>query len=146
MAVSAVIDTNVFVGALMRGDGINRSILEVCFLGDVEPLMGDALFYEYSDLVGRDYLFANSNLDAEERESFFGDFCSICRWVSVHYRWRPNLRDEADNHIIELAMAGNAGAVVTWNIKDFGRGDLVLPDVSVMAPPDFLKTLKAGGL
>ena len=29
-------------------------------------------------------------------------------WVRVYYLWRPNLPDEADNHLVELAVAGNA--------------------------------------
>src|SRR5688500_4416308 len=130
----AVIDTNIFVGALMRRDGVNRAVLEQCFRGKVEPLMGDALFYEYEDLLHRDYLFSNSSFSAQERVSLFNDFCGICRWVPVHYRWRPNLEDEGDNHILELAMAGNAGRVVSWNARDFRERDLILPDVAVVTP------------
>jgi putative PIN family toxin of toxin-antitoxin system len=139
MALTVVIDTNVFVGALMRGDGVNRAVLEMCFRGDIDPLMGDALFYEYEDLLARDYLFSNSVLDEREREAFLDDFCSVCRWMAVHYRWRPNLKDEADNHVLELALAGNAGHVVTWNKKDYRGGDMVFPDVAVMTPPEFIR-------
>ena len=45
--MESVIDTNVFVGALQRGGGVNRKILELCFLDELEPLMGDALYFEY---------------------------------------------------------------------------------------------------
>jgi hypothetical protein len=31
-------------------------------------------------------------------------------------RWRPNLRDEGDNHLVELAIAGGAEAIVTYNV------------------------------
>ena len=133
-----VVDTNVFVGALMRGDGANRAVPERCFRRLVTPLMGDALYYEYEDLLHRDYLFAESTFDHDERMALFDDFCSVCRWVAVHYRWRPNLKDEGDNHILELAMAGNAETVITWNKADFRRCELELPDVEVMMPPEFL--------
>lgn len=137
----AVIDTNVFVGALMRRDGVNRAVLEHCFRGRIDPLMGDALLYEYEDLLHRDYLFANSSFNVDERMALFNDFCSICRWVSVHYRWRPNLRDEGDNHILELAMAGGAEQVVSWNAKDFRARDLALPDVRVVTPAEFMRDI-----
>ena len=38
----------------------------------------------------------------------FDGFLSVCRWVEVFFAWRPNLPDEADNHLVELAVAGNA--------------------------------------
>jgi len=133
-----VVDTNIFVSALKRKDGVNRKILEMCFLDELEPLMGDALYFEYESLMARDHLYEDSNFSAQERNDFFDDFCSICRWVDVYYRWRPNLRDEADNHVIELALAGGATSVLTWNKKDFRGGDLMLPDVSILTPVEFL--------
>jgi putative PIN family toxin of toxin-antitoxin system len=139
-----VIDTNIFVGALMRRDGVNRAVLEQCFRGIVEPLMGDALFYEYEDLLHRDYLFSNSSFTAAERLSLFDDFCGACRWVAVHYRWRPNLEDEGDNHILELAMAGNAQRIVSWNARDFRERDMLLPDVAVVTPVEFLQDIRRG--
>jgi len=53
-------------------------------------------------------------------------------------RWRPNLRDEGDNHIIELAIAGGAETIITWNKKDFRNSDLVLPDIRIVTPPEYL--------
>lgn len=137
--MKAVIDTNVFVAALQSQDGINRRVLVDCFKGDIDPLMGDALYYEYEDLLHRDYLFEKSCLNKTEREDFLNDFLSICRWVQVHYRWRPNLRDEADNHIIELALAGGAEQVITWNLKDFRSGDLKMRKLTILTPQDYMK-------
>jgi hypothetical protein len=31
---------------------------------------------------------------------------SICHWQKVSYAWQPNLPDDADNHLVELAVAG----------------------------------------
>lgn len=137
--MDATIDTNIFVSALQKNDGPNRKILELCFLDEIGPLMGDSLYAEYQSLLGRDDLFENSMFDPEERQNFFDDFCSICRWVDVYYRWRPNLKGEGDNHIIELAMAGNAETIITWNKKDFRNSDLVLPDIRIVTPPEYLQ-------
>lgn len=63
------------------------------------------------------------------------------RWVTVYYGWRPNLPDEGDNHLIELAMAGNAEAIVTFNIKDLTRGQLVMPNILIMTPAECLEKL-----
>lgn len=134
----AVLDTNVFVGALQRHDGVNRKILELCFLGEIDPLMGDALYFEYQSLLGRHHLFEDSSFNPQERENLFDDFCSVCRWVDVYYRWRPNLKDEADNHVVELAISGGAPMVITWNKKDYRNSDLILPDLEILTPAELM--------
>jgi predicted nucleic acid-binding protein len=75
--------------------------------------MGAALFAEYESVLRRPRLFARSRLSGAEREEFLDIFLAVCRWTRVYYAWRPNLRDEADNHIVELAVAGAASAIVT---------------------------------
>jgi predicted nucleic acid-binding protein len=59
----------------------------------------------------------------------------------VYFTWRPNLRDEADNHLVELAVAGGADAIVTRNLRDLGRMELRFPQLKVLAPEDFLKEI-----
>jgi predicted nucleic acid-binding protein len=44
--------------------------------------------------------------------------------VHVYYLWHPNLRDEGDNHVFELAGAGGAEAIVTTNVGDFRSAEL----------------------
>ena len=135
-----VIDTNVFIGALQTRDGVNRAVLEDCFMDRLTPLMGDALFWEYEALVGRKELQDHFTLSAEECADFLDDFLSICRWVKIYYQWRPNLRDEGDNHIIELAVSGGAKQIISWNERDFQRGDLLFTDFEVVTPVAYLKS------
>ncbi len=134
-----VLDTNILVGALQKGDGVNRRIMELCFLDEYHPVMGEALYLEYQDLIARDDLFENSMLARQEREDFLDDYCSICRWVDIHYRWRPNLKDEADNHIIELAMAAGVKKVISWNKKDFKNSDLLTPHLEILTPVELIR-------
>ena len=61
--------------------------------------------------------------------------------MRVYYRWRPNLSDEGDNHVLELALAGAAGIIVTTNRADFLGGDLRFPEVKILTPPEFLKEM-----
>jgi predicted transcriptional regulator len=71
-----------------------------------QPLMGTTLFLEYEAIMAREMLFAACHLTREERETLLDAFLSVCRWQKVYYAWRPNLPDEADNHLVELAIAG----------------------------------------
>lgn len=61
------------------------------------------------------------------------------RWVAVHFGWRPNLPDEADNHLIERAVAANASAIVTHNVRDVARGELIWKDLRVLTPAQCLE-------
>jgi len=58
--------------------------------------------------------------------------------VKIYYLWRPNLIDENDNYLVELAIAGNAKVLVTHNIKDFSRSQLKFPQLQVKQPKDII--------
>ncbi len=141
---SIVVDTNVFVGALKGGGGgANRSLIRLCLEGRVEPLMGVALLAEYEGLLARDTLFRGCPLSAGEREELLNAFLGTCRWVSVYYLWRPNLRDEADNHVVELAAAGGAAAIVTNNVRDFRGEQMGFLGIQAVTPGEFIRELEA---
>src|SRR2546430_14505031 len=40
--------------------------------------------------------------------------------VETHFLWRPQLRDPADELVLEAAVNGRAAAIVTFNKRDFG--------------------------
>ncbi len=67
-------------------------------------------------------------------------FTARCRWTRVYFAWRPNLRDEGDNHVVELAVAGGASAIVTRNVKDFVIGaELRFPHLEILTPGRLLR-------
>jgi len=103
--------------------------------------MGAALFAEYESLLSRTELFERSLLVLAEREAVLNGFLSVCHWTNIYYGWRPNLRDEGDNHLIELAVAGGAEAIVTKNIRDLSSGELRFPGLRILQPADLLKEI-----
>ncbi len=141
MPPRVVVDTNVFIAAILSPAGENRDVLRACLLGRARPLMGAALFHEYEDLLGRSELMGRGPLSHTERQSLFDAFLSVTDWIKVYFLWRPNLPDEADNHLIELALAGAAETIVTNNLKDLQRGELRLPGLIIQSPRQFLTTL-----
>ncbi len=141
MPPRVVVDTNVFIAAILSPAGENRDVLRACLLGRAKPLMGAALFHEYEDLLGRSDLMAKGPLSAAERQSLFEAFLSVADWIKVYFLWRPNLPDEADNHLIELALAGSAETIITNNLKDLGNGELRFPGLTIQSPNQFLATL-----
>jgi uncharacterized protein len=134
-----VVDTNVFVSSVMNQSGASREIIRQCLLGQLKLLMGNALFAEYEDVCSRDALFDSRLISRQERNLLLDAFFASCRWVPIHYLWRPNLPDEADNHVVELAIAGNAEVIVTANKKDFRNAELKFPGLEILNPVEFLK-------
>jgi putative PIN family toxin of toxin-antitoxin system len=115
-----VVDTNVFIGACL-GAGACRAVIAACLEERLTPLMGVALLAEYEEIMSRSVLFSRSRLNAGERDELLDSYLSTCHWVRIYFGWRPNLRDEGDNHLVELAVAGGAEYLVTKNIRDFAR-------------------------
>jgi len=76
-------------------------------------------------------------LSESEIQELLEAFLSVCQWINIYYLWRPNLRDEADNHLIELAVAGNT--IVTNNVKDFQKTELLFPELSILKPEDMIR-------
>jgi len=56
--------------------------------------------------------------------------------------WRPNLRDEGDNHLVELAVASGASFIITQNIQDLQSGELNFDTTKGMHPAAFLNMIR----
>ncbi len=138
MEERAVVDTSVFVSALIGAQGASRAIIRLCLERYCIPIMGEKLFNEFEAVLGRDELFRRSPLIKREREELLDAFLSVCEWIPVFYLWRPNLPDEADNHLIELAIAGSAATIVTQNVRDLRRGELLFPQLAVETAAEFM--------
>jgi len=138
MAERIVVDSSVFVAALRSREGASRAVLRLCLQRRSQPLMGEKLFREFEDVVSRSELFTQSALGAPEREELLDALLSVCEWVEIFFLWRPNLPDEGDNHLIELAIAGGAASIVTHNVRDLRSGELRFPQIAVETPAEFM--------
>ena len=135
--IRLVIDTNVFVAGLRSAGGASRQVLRRALEGNYRPLFGNALWQEYCDLLGRDVW--DTATTAEERQQALAALGVCGQWVTIYYGWRPNLPDEADNHLVELALAGAAAGIVTHNVQDLIRGELVFDQLRVLTPAQCLE-------
>ncbi|MBB3287306.1 MULTISPECIES: putative toxin-antitoxin system toxin component, PIN family [unclassified Rhizobium] len=136
--MKVVIDTNIFVSAIMNADGAPRQVIRLCLEERLVPLISNALFVEYEDVCGRDVLFDDRFISKEERITLLDAFLSSCVWTPIYYLWRPNLRDEGDNHLVELAVGGGASALITANKKDFAQAELLFPQLEIHTAGEFL--------
>ena len=75
---------------------------------------------------------------AAARDALFEALLKVSEWTPIYFLWRPNLPDEGDNHVLELAVAGGARAIITGNIRDFARGEIAFPGVKVCTTGAYL--------
>lgn len=140
LTMKIVVDTNIIVGAVL-GTGAANGVVAACLEGRCTPLMGSTLFNEFEDVFSRNDLFQDCKLNLDERNDLLDIFYSCCEWRHVYYLWRPNLPDEADNHLIELAIAGGADFVVTRNLRHLKHMELRFPQLRIVAPEAYLKEI-----
>lgn len=139
MSEAIVVDTSVIVSALIGKRGASREIVRRCLSGDYNPLISNALFQEYEDVTSRNRIRDITPLNDKEIRSLLSAFYSTCRWVPVYFLWRPNLKDENDNFLIELAVAGNSNVIVTNNIKDLTGAELSFDNLRILKPEQLLR-------
>ncbi len=134
-----VVDTSVLVSALLGPSGPARELVRRCLKRLYKPLISNTLFLEYEEVTNRSHILEQCPLTQPEVRELLNAYYSVCEWVPIYYLWRPNLPDEGDNFLIELAVAGNAHCVVTNNIRDLKRSELTFPDLYVMTPEQLLR-------
>ena len=139
MTQTIVVDTSVLISALIGERGASREILRRCLKGNYSPLISNALFQEYEDVTSRDRIKKATPLSEKETRELLNAFYSVCKWVPIYFLWRPNLKDENDNFLIELAIAGNSNVIVTNNTKDLEGAELTFEGLSILKPDKLIR-------
>lgn len=139
MSEKVVIDTSVIISALIGKRGASREVIRRCLTGKYLPLISNPLFQEYEDVSSRKRVKKICPLSVMEVRDLLNAFYSVCSWVPIYYLWRPNLKDEDDNFLIELALAGNCQIIVTNNVKDLEAAELKFEDLRILTPQQILR-------
>lgn len=136
-----VLDTSVLVAGLRSRNGGSNAVLEAVARRKVTMLASPPLFLEYEEVLLRPEQREVCGLSLEAVGEFLSELAAVVRPVQVHFRWRPQLVDPADEIVLEAAINGQAHAIVTHNTRHFTRAKEQF-GILIWQPVDLLKRLK----
>jgi putative PIN family toxin of toxin-antitoxin system len=133
-----VLDTDVVVAAMRSPTGASAELLRRVIRGQVVMLLSVTLALEYEAVCQlADHRLA-SGLGDVDVTIFIDGLVSTAERVEQHFRWRPQLRDPGDEMVLEAAVNGQAEAIVTFNVRDFGSGPSKF-GIAVLRPSEVLR-------
>ena len=137
-----VLDTNVVVAAMRSPKGASAAILQLARRGGTTLMLSVALALEYEAVCREAEHRLASGLSADEVDIFLDAVIALAEPVRTHFLWRPQLRDPGDEMVLETAVNGRAGVLVTFNLRDFGSAPSRF-GIEVLLPAEALKRLQS---
>jgi putative PIN family toxin of toxin-antitoxin system len=132
-----VLDTNVVVTAMRSPAGASAAILRAARQGGTTLLVSVSLALEYEAVCCEAEHRLASGLSEHEVDVFLTAVIALAKPVETHFLWRPQLRDPADEMVLEAAVNGRADALVTFNVRDFGTTPSAF-GIEVLLPRDII--------
>lgn len=110
----------------------------MALLGDLTVLLNYTLACEYRDVALRREHLEASGKSMEETALVLDMVEAVAEPVLVMVRHRPLSPDPNDDKVLDVAINGNADAIVTFNTRDF-RGAAMRFRLPVLTPVELLK-------
>jgi putative PIN family toxin of toxin-antitoxin system len=114
-----VLDTNVLVAASRSRLGASFALLGLLRQRRFVALVSVPLMLEYEAVLKRPEQLQASGRSAVQTDAFLDAVSLLLEPVELHFLWRPQLRDPADEMVLETALNGRADALITLNERDF---------------------------
>ena len=132
-----VLDTNVLVAASRSRQGRAFALVQAIRRGQIRMCCSPPLFLEYEAVLQRPDQRAASGWSALDVDAVLAEIAGLLEPVNLHYRWRPQLSDPADEMVLEAAVNAMADALVTYNRRDFRPAARF--GLAVLTPPEALE-------
>ncbi len=116
-----IMDTNVLVAALRSRTGWSRRMLYQVLSSEIVAGVSVPLFIEYEAVLQRVEQREAFGLSAAEVDAFLAGLASVLCPIDISFLWRPQLKDPADEMVLEAAVNGQCSHLVTWNLRDFAQ-------------------------
>ncbi len=122
--------------------GASAALLKAARHSTLAMLASVALALEYEAICRLPEHRLAAGLDVNEVDVFIDAVLAMVEPVEVHFLWRPQLHDPADELVLEAAVNGRADAIVTFNRRDFGTAPVRF-GIEVLTPAEALRRIRA---
>ncbi|MCP3849488.1 MAG: putative toxin-antitoxin system toxin component, PIN family [Gammaproteobacteria bacterium] len=133
--LNVVIDTNVLISALRSKQGASHKLLLLLANDTYTPNVSVPLFVEYESVAKRIGLV--SELNSNDINSILDYFLSKSNIRKIFYLWRPFLKDQKDDLVLEVAVESQSEYIITFNTLDFSGSEKF--GVKIVTPYEFMK-------
>lgn len=133
------LDTNILYQALRSNSGASYYIFQQVRKRKIRISLSVPVFNEYQDILTREKSLIDFGLELTDVEKFLRFVAFVGKPFDVYYLLRPNLLDESDNKILELAVASQSDFLITSNIRDFRNSELKIDQQKIITPANFAK-------
>ena len=140
-----VLDTDVIVAAVRSPSGASAALLRALRAGQFRAAASVALFVEYAPPCTRAEHVLAAGVHPHDVTRFLDALAALMEPTEIHYLWRPQVRDPADDMVLEAAVNAMADVIVSFNGKDFGEAPLRF-GMEVLLPRDALTRVRASPL
>ena len=134
-----VIDTNVLVAGLRSKRGTAFRLLSLVGTGLFGIHLSVPLVLEYEEVLLRE--LPNLSVSRAAVEHIIDYHCAVATPHEIYFLWRPFLRDQDDDMVLELAVKAGCDSIVTYNQRDFA--DIEQFGLQTITPADFLRSTGA---
>lgn len=136
-----VLDTDVIIAAMRSPRGASSAILRAVDEGQMRILVSVPVALEYEAKCTEPEHFQAAGISHGDALNFVDAVLFLAEPISQRFVWRPQLRDPDDEMILECAINGNADAIVTFNLRDFGNAPSQF-GIEVLQPGQVIRRLR----
>jgi len=133
-----VMDTNVLFSGLHSSTGASFQILKLIDSREIIPVISTTLLFEYEDVLKREQ--SELKLSHKQVDIILDNICALSTFQQIYFLWRPYLKDQKDDHILEVAVASKTKTIVTHNLKDFKEVEKF--GIKAIPPGKFLEVIR----
>lgn len=134
-------DTSVLITALRSSSGAAAETVRLALRGELTALMDLKLACEYRDVALRPEQLQVSGKSQAETAAILDALEAIAEPVYVALQHRPLSPDPNDDMVLDVAINGNADAIVTNNTKHF-RNAAERFHLDVLTPAELLSKFR----
>ena len=116
-----VLDTDVVIAAMRSPTVASAAIIRLARQGRVTLLVSVALALEYEAVCSGPEHWLAAGLTEDDMKVYSDAIIALAQPVTMHFLWRPQLRDPCDEMVLGTAINGDADALVTFNTRHFGE-------------------------